>query len=158
MIPKSSLRSLVTLCAAALSFSGIAATAQTSVIQPPAPAKAKVAANYGKLPLSFEPNRGQVDPSVQFLARGSHYSVMLQPSAATLVLNREDSSAKQQRLHGRQASTTSAAIRMTLDGANAKAAMSPERELPGYVNYLSGAGHGGVPRHRPCVLRHGTPA
>ena len=114
MTPKSSLLSLITVCAAVLSFSGVAATAQTSAIQPPSPAKAKVAPNYGKLPLSFEPNRGQVDPSVQFLARGSHYSVLLQPSAATLVLNHDDASSKQQRLQGQHTHTASAAIRMTL--------------------------------------------
>jgi hypothetical protein len=150
MILKSSLRNLIALSVAALSLSGIAATAQTSAIQPLAPAKAKVAPNYGKLPLHFEPNRGQVDPSVQFLARGSHYSVMLQPSAATLVLNHDAATPQQPRRHGQPPTTTSAAIRMTLEGANAKAAMSPERELPGYVNYLSGEKaqtHTGIPTY-----------
>jgi hypothetical protein len=138
------------LFAAVLSLSGIAA-AQTSPVQPSnAHPSARVDAVYGKLPLSFEPNRGQFDPSIQFLARGSHYSVMLQPSAATLVLNHDDASPKQQRLQGHTAPSTRAAIRMTLDGANARAAISPERELPGYVNYFSGdkaQNHSGIPTY-----------
>ncbi|OYW00307.1 MAG: hypothetical protein B7X11_04610, partial [Acidobacteria bacterium 37-65-4] len=32
---------------------------------------------YGKLPMSFEANRGQADPSVRFLARGSGYGLFL---------------------------------------------------------------------------------
>jgi hypothetical protein len=149
MIPKSSLRVLLTLCVTVLSC-GAAAIAQPSAIQPVSEhPQAKVAPNYGKLPLSFEPNRGQVDSSVQFLARGSHYSVLLQPVAATLVLNREKDASAQRRPQGRPA-TTSAAVRMTLDGANPGAAMSPERLLPGYVNYITGDNahsHTGIPTY-----------
>jgi hypothetical protein len=147
MNSKPSLRTLLALCATVLSLSGIDATAQTSAIQPPPPPRAKVAPNYGKLPLSFEPNRGQADPSVQFLARGSHYSVLLQPSSATLLLTHDEASSKP--THG-QPAATSAAVRMTLDGANAHAAMSPERELPGYVNYITGdraRTHTGIPTY-----------
>jgi hypothetical protein len=151
MISQSSLRTLLILCAATLSFSGIAATAQTSAARSPGvPSPAKVAPNYGKLPLRFEPNRGQVDPSIQFLARGSHYSVLLQPRVATLVLNSEDSSPQKRHLHGKPATTSSASIRMTLEGANTQATLSPERALPGYVNYLSGdksQSHTGIPTY-----------
>src|SRR5689334_14277791 len=44
----------------------------------PSPAKVQeakrlqVEASYGKLPLSFEPNRGQIDPRVKFVSRASH--------------------------------------------------------------------------------------
>lgn len=150
MISKPSLRTLLTVVAAVLSLSGIVATAQSPATRPPTAPQANVAADYGKLPLSFEPNRGQVDPSIQFLARGSHYSVLLQPSAATLVLTRDEVSSQQGHLRSQPQFTTSAAIRMSLQGANAQAAMSPGHPLPGYVNYLSGdkaRSHTGIPTY-----------
>jgi hypothetical protein len=123
------------LCVLVFSVAGIA----TGFAQAPKPAH--VDAAYGKRPLSFEPNRGQADPSVQFLSRGSHYSVLLQPRTATLVLSHDDASPQQSQTaqrKGKPVATTSAAVRMTLDGANANATMSPERPLPGYVNYITG--------------------
>src|SRR5439155_15487436 len=41
---------------------------------------------YGKLPMSFEANRGQTDPAVDFLARGSGYTLFLTPNEAVLSL------------------------------------------------------------------------
>ena len=41
--------------------------------------KLRVAESYGKLPLSFEANRGQTDAQVKFIARGSGYSLFLTP-------------------------------------------------------------------------------
>jgi hypothetical protein len=32
---------------------------------------------YGNLPLSFEMNRGQVDPAIQYFARGFNYGFFL---------------------------------------------------------------------------------
>lgn len=37
----------------------------------PAPTTETAAATFGSLPLAFEPNRGQVDPSVRYVARGT---------------------------------------------------------------------------------------
>src|SRR5207253_554001 len=39
--------------------------------------RARVSESYGKLPLSFEVNRGQADKRVKFLSRGNTYSVFL---------------------------------------------------------------------------------
>ena len=36
--------------------------------------------NFGKVPLSFEVNKGQVNPSIEFLSRGSGYSLFLTPT------------------------------------------------------------------------------
>lgn len=44
--------------------------------------------NYGKLRLSFEPNRGQADKRVRFLSRGPGYSLFLTPTEAFLALQR----------------------------------------------------------------------
>src|SRR5438309_1451219 len=39
--------------------------------------RARINETYGRLPLSFEPNRGQADPQTRFLAHGSGYTVLL---------------------------------------------------------------------------------
>lgn len=43
----------------------------------PEQAEPQIVANYGKLPLSFEANLGQVDSGVKFLSRGSGYTLFL---------------------------------------------------------------------------------
>lgn len=48
--------------------------------------KQHLAAHYGRLPLSFEINRGQTDAQVKFLSRGSGYSVFLTPDEVVLAL------------------------------------------------------------------------
>ncbi len=47
-----------------------------------------VPASYGHLPLMFEPNQGQTDPRVRFIARGSGYGLFLTDQDAVLSLQR----------------------------------------------------------------------
>ena len=62
---------------------------------PPVPAQrraaptshARIAEAYGRLPLSFEANRGQADAAVKFLSRGPGYSLFLTSTEAVLSLN-----------------------------------------------------------------------
>src|SRR5580692_5777874 len=42
--------------------------------------------NFARLPLAFEPNRGQVQGDTNFLARGSGFEAFLDPAGATLAL------------------------------------------------------------------------
>jgi hypothetical protein len=42
--------------------------------------------SYGQLPLSFEVNQGQTDSQVQFLARGSSYTLFLTKNEAVMQL------------------------------------------------------------------------
>ncbi|MGI8549818.1 MAG: SBBP repeat-containing protein, partial [Dehalococcoidia bacterium] len=60
--------------------------ASAAPTQGEAMAKAHVEAAYGSLPLSFEINEGQTDASVDFLTRGSGYSLFLSGGEATLAL------------------------------------------------------------------------
>ena len=46
--------------------------------------RVRVSEAYGKLPLSFEANQGQSDAQVEFLSRGSGYTLFLTPSEAVL--------------------------------------------------------------------------
>ena len=60
--------------------------AGTSTTVPDAATQAHLSAAYGQLPLSFEANKGQTDPRVNFLARGAGYSAFLTPTSAVLEL------------------------------------------------------------------------
>ncbi len=57
-----------------------------SIGSPQATAQARLDANYGQLPLSFEANRGQTEPNVKFLSRGRGYSLFLTGDEAVLAL------------------------------------------------------------------------
>src|SRR5256884_6505233 len=48
----------------------------------------RLAENYGKVPLSFEADRGQTDPRVKFLSRGSGYTLFLTSDEAVLALRK----------------------------------------------------------------------
>jgi hypothetical protein len=50
--------------------------------------RARAVESYGKLPLSFEINRGQTDSRVRFLSRGSGYSLFLTGNEAVLSLRK----------------------------------------------------------------------
>ena len=39
---------------------------------------------YGKLPIAFEPNRGQFDRQFEFGSRGFGYSLLLKPTSITM--------------------------------------------------------------------------
>ena len=43
---------------------------------------------YGRLPMSFVPNRGQANPHVQFVARGGGYAVALTSNELELALTK----------------------------------------------------------------------
>src|ERR1035437_4245343 len=76
----------------------------------------RVMDSYGKLPLSFEANRGQTARQVKFLSRGPGYTLFLTPDAAVLSLHREKDNA---------------VLRMKLLGANAPASVTGADALPG---------------------------
>jgi hypothetical protein len=108
--------------------------------------KARVAEEYGRLPLSFVGNQGQADGSVKFLCRGRGYSLSLTNSAAVLTLRTPlsragiQTQAKSQKPAPRQAwrpgGTT--VVRMELAGASSDARVSGGDLLPGKVNYVIG--------------------
>jgi hypothetical protein len=86
---------------------------------------------YAHLPLIFEPNQGQSDPRVKFLARGSGYGLFLTRDEAVLAL--------QPPVVGRQSSAKKlSVVRMKLAGANASPALIGTDELPGKSNYFIG--------------------
>ncbi|HXP16906.1 MAG TPA: SBBP repeat-containing protein, partial [Terriglobales bacterium] len=84
----------------------------------------KAQAAWGQLPLRFEPNQGQTDSQVRFLARGAGYGLFLTPDQAVLSLRSPDRSAS--------------VVRMQLAGANPAARVSGADPLPGKSNYFIG--------------------
>ncbi len=108
-------------------------------------AKPKIAADYGKLPLSFEVNEGQADGRVRFMSRASGYSLLLTGDEAVLAL-RKGSGEKNAagRLPGLEPQAApkkarlSEMLRMKLVGAKAAPRVTGMEELPGKVNYFIG--------------------
>src|ERR1044072_1694905 len=74
---------------------------------------------YGKLPLQFEPNEGQTAADVEFLTRGSSYTMSLKKTEAVLSLNKVD-------------------VRLKLLGSNPAARIGGLDLLPGKVNHFIG--------------------
>ena len=83
----------------------------------------KVIQSYGKFPLSFEANHGQVDANVKFLSRGAGYGLYLTGKEAVLALHKPAQAKNitpfQAQLHGTRLSALGAAYD------------SPSTELPG---------------------------
>ena len=111
----------VVLSTAFAGLFSIVAQAQTQAVALNSPRSSAISKSYGKLPLGFEPNRGQTDGRVQFVARGAGYSIFLNATSATFALQ-----------HG-------ASVRMSLGGANAHVTMQPADKLPGVVSYMLGS-------------------
>jgi hypothetical protein len=88
------------------------------------------AALYRGLPLIFEANAGQTDPSVKFLSRGPGYTLFLTPTEAALALTKSPADAN--------ATTKATLLRMKLVGANSRPPVSGLEALPGKVNYFIG--------------------
>ncbi len=86
---------------------------------------------YGKLPLHFEPNRGQTDERVEFFARGNGYGIFLQDTSATLVLSRAKDGAEP------GSGSETAVLRMGLVAAGAADAV-PEDRFASRTNYFIG--------------------
>ncbi|HUF03400.1 MAG TPA: Ig-like domain-containing protein [Aridibacter sp.] len=100
---------------------------ETVAADPVRERKLRALAEYGRLPISFEPNVGQTDKMVDFLARGRGYALFLNGSEAVLSLKDPETSQP-----GR------AVVRMDIEGANADAAGNGVRDSGGRTNYLTG--------------------
>ena len=119
---------------------------------------ARVVEGYGRLPLAFEANRGQADAQVKFFSRGAGYSLFLTSDEAVLTLSKgsrekpassatkflptKDQPVKQEK---------PSVLRMKLLGANAKAEVTGQDQLPGKSNYFIGSDpkkwHTSVPQY-----------
>jgi hypothetical protein len=160
----------------------------SSQLSPPTKiASPAVAANYGKLPLSFEANQGQADSRVKFISHGTGYSLFLTGTAAVLQLTKPDPS-KRDDPGGKVIGKTplelakhrpwipmkTDVVRMELAGAASNSQVIGDGQLPGKSNYFIGKDSGqvahehshvrqgevqrGLSRSRPGLLRQPAPA
>ena len=112
-----------------------------SPLQGPQQVRRRVADDFGRLSLSFEPNRGQTDARVKYLARGRGYALFLTGSEAVLSLRKH--SANNRQLSAAKGPSPRTAdshsiLRMNLIGANPAAQLTGLDELPGKSNYFNG--------------------
>jgi hypothetical protein len=104
----------------------------------------RIAENYGKLSLSFETNQGQTDQRVQYISRGSEYTLFLTGDAAVLKLRgragKKDLPAAQTSFaaNADAASNSSSVLHMRLLGANSAAKVVGLEEQTGKSNYFIG--------------------
>jgi hypothetical protein len=101
---------------------------RTALPVPALAAKSKL--NYAHLPLMFEPNQGQTDPKVRFIARGGGYGLFLTEQEAVLSL--------QGPAAGKPAVHQTSVVHMTLAGANEHPEVQGTDALPGKSNYFIG--------------------
>ena len=82
---------------------------------------------YSKIPLIFEPNQGQTDPQVRFLAHGAGYGLFFTADQTVLTLQDRGASSKRP-----------AVLRMQLIGAGSGHLPLGTSRLPGHSNYFIG--------------------
>jgi hypothetical protein len=111
-----------------LAMTALNATAQD---EPARPKPHGILANYFRATISFEPNQGQTDGRVKFMARGAGYNLFLTPSNAVFsfrhVDDRDDLVLKE-----------SGVLVMRVVGANPAPKISGIDELPGKSSYFLG--------------------
>ncbi|MDQ2744539.1 MAG: hypothetical protein M3Z66_19910 [Chloroflexota bacterium] len=96
-------------------------------------------ADYGRLPLSFEPNRGQVsNRQVRYLAHGSGYSLYLTDRSAIIAL---------------QGSAHRSVVTLQFQHTSGAPRFQAAPPLPGRVNYFLGNNpsrwHTNIPTYAP---------
>lgn len=98
-------------------------------------ASTHAAADYGRLPLSFEPNRGQTAKQVQWLAHGPQYTLFLAGHNAVLELNKATPA---KRGEPKMPAIESVALRMNLLNAKDATQSGGEQLQTGKANYFTG--------------------
>ncbi|MFQ5739780.1 MAG: SBBP repeat-containing protein [Acidobacteriota bacterium] len=107
----------------------------------PKAVRSKIAQSYGRLPLSFEPNRGQSDPRVKFLSHGRGYTLFLTSDESVLVLGSPPTAASTAEGLSRSdapAGKVSDVLRIQWLGASSPSEPEGLARLPGASHYFTG--------------------
>ena len=102
--------------------------------------QARITNAYGKLPLSFEVNRGQTDAEVKFLSHSSGYTLFLTATEAVFSFNkatRPKTGVITNPDTKNRGINTPTALRMQLVNSNPKPQIAGLNELPGKTNYFT---------------------
>src|SRR5262245_61343162 len=100
------------------------------VAQPSRTSGPKLAKQYGKLPMAFEANEGQMPREARFQVRGPNYALRLMEHGAVLELTKPSAD-------GSTSGRTSLSIH--LKGAAQQPRIQGRNKLPGKVNYFMGS-------------------
>ncbi len=111
-----------------------ASLAKAAPVRVAAGMRGRLRAAPGLRDLRFERNEGQTDGRVHYLAHGQGYSLFLTEDEAVLALRRASGGNARRGL----GSIEQSVVRLKLAGANPKAQVRGERELPGKSNYFIG--------------------
>jgi hypothetical protein len=155
----------IALCGSAAFAQGVALNPGPEPVNPKADAS-RLAADYGKLPLSFAANHGQANNQVWFTSRGDGYSLFLTDEEAVLSLSKDVANRPVARKpggvgvpnspnQGGKRSSTSLIetdnVRMRIVGARPGLKINGEDKLPGVANYFIGSDpskwHSNVPTY-----------
>lgn len=93
-----------------------------------------------QLPLIFEPNVGQTDPQVSFVAHGNGYTLFLTPNQAVMTLASASSSTKpdDEIVKTHQTAKAATVLRFQMQGANPSVKMVGQEQLTSHSNYFIG--------------------
>ncbi|MFN7948652.1 MAG: hypothetical protein U0Z53_25080 [Blastocatellia bacterium] len=109
----------------------------------------RAAGMLGKLPLSFEPNRGQTAASVRFLSRANGANLFLASNEAVMSLR------------GSARAAGKDCLRMSLVGASSRPEIEGLDQLPSRSNYLLGSNKGkwltNIPQFAKVIYRQVYP-
>ena len=89
-----------------------------------------VLANYFRAPISFEPNQGQTEERVKFMARGVGYNLFLMQSSVVFFLRHDEESDD-------LVPKESEVLAMNLVGASSTQKITGERRTPGQEQLFS---------------------
>jgi len=101
-------------------------------------ARARMQAAYGRLPLGFESNQGQADPSVRFLSRSTGAGLFFKSNEVELQLREGLRSALPVSTSKHVATDVETQIRLRWLGANANPEILGEEPLARKSHYLAG--------------------
>ena len=120
--------------------------------------------NFSSLPVAFEPNLGQTDPQVKYLARGNGYTLFLTSSEAVLSLSDVSEAELTQPETPRlvaQMRPRAALLRMSMLDANSSLRLANSDVLPGVTNYFIGNDpskwHAKIPTYARAAYRNVYP-
>jgi len=112
-----------------------------------------------RVPLTFEPNHGQIDKRVKFISRGNSHTLFLTASEAVLVLSGEKrfTRASAKAAERVDAQIKPAVVRLKFIGANPAPTVIGLNELPAISNYLIGKDasqwHTQIPQYQKVQYR-----
>jgi hypothetical protein len=129
---ESEMKSVAAIAAVALTAAAcMSSTARSSTMPRPEAVTAR-------LPIVFEPNRGQADARFDFVSRGEGYTLLLAADEAVFTLSPARAADAPGAASATQPRNGGSIVRMTLVGANPQAEPSPIQQLAGTVNYIRG--------------------